>query len=529
MADRMATAQEPARTLADYLAIVRRSLALSVAIVLATVGAAAFYTFRQPTLYEATMKIVVGQRGGIFQPGLGDVANQFTQTMSDLLESQVVAGGAIQQLHLSITPQELLSQLSVHTKPSSTVIDVFYDDTDASRGVQTLGAVGDVFSSLVDERLSRGNASLAVSATVFNPAHALPGKVQPKPIRNLAVATILGILLGLLVAVAREQIDDTIRSVDRAEAAFGQTATATVPPAMVGIQLFDRAATRKRDPILTELALQRLRASILFSPDRQEARTLLVTSASPEEGKTTIAASLAILLAYEGHNVIAVDGDLRRPTLHRYLGMPAPTRPAALDALLSGTVSIRQALVDVPVPTKTFATTGDPGAVSIRSEPISPGRLRAVLSPSSRRRMPEHGLARTIEVIDELKSLADFVIFDSPPILVVPDAYSLAATVDVVVAIVRNGRTSAKAASAMSRTLDRLRSRRVELVITDAEPVYGGAYQYGHRPEGEGQRRGGNGFVGVGGDRRRMGGNGASRVREQEPADRSPQDRPTPR
>src|SRR5439155_25526223 len=127
MADRMATAQEPARTLADYVAIVRRSLVLSVAIVLATVGAAAFYTFRQPTLYEATMKIVVGQRGGIFQPGLGDVANQFTQTMSDLLESQVVASGAIHQVGLSITPQQLLSQLSVHTKPSSTVIDVFYD------------------------------------------------------------------------------------------------------------------------------------------------------------------------------------------------------------------------------------------------------------------------------------------------------------------------------------------------------------------------------------------------------------------
>jgi len=227
MADRMATAQEPARTLTDYVAIVRRSLLLSIAIVLLTVGAAAAYTFRQPTLYEATMKIVVGQRGGIFQPGLGDVANQFTQTMTDLLQSQVVASGAIQQAGLSISAQKLLGQLSVHTKPSSTVIDVFYDDTDPVRGVRTLSAVGDVFSSLVDQRLSTGNANLAVSATVFNPAHALAGTVQPQPTRNLAVATVLGVLLGLLVAVVREQIDDTIRGVEKAETAFGQIGRAS--------------------------------------------------------------------------------------------------------------------------------------------------------------------------------------------------------------------------------------------------------------------------------------------------------------
>jgi Mrp family chromosome partitioning ATPase len=327
-----------------------------------------------------------------------------------------------------------------------------------------------------------------VSVKVFNPAHLRPGQVQPKPIRNLAVAGALGLILGLLAGFVREQFDDTVRSVEDAEQAFGQVATVTLSPGIVGYHPFDRSQGKRADPVLTELALQRLRASVLWSPESTEAaRTLLVTSANPAEGKTTIAANLAVLMAIEGRNVVVVDVDLRHPTLYRYLGMPLPLGDLSLAAVMAGHVSPLEALVDIPVPGRAFTSLdGDQRRLEswtqTRREPPAAGKLRAILGAPGLAQPAEFGLARTIEVMEALQRDADAVIFDGPPILVVPDAYPFAAAVDAVIAVVRNGQASQKATAAFSRTLERLRARRVELVVTDAESSVAQAYYYGYHP-----------------------------------------------
>lgn len=491
----MPSVEEPSRSLSDYLAILRRRLWLTALVLLVTVGAAAAFTFRQPVLYRSTMKLVVGVQGGLFPTDVGNVADQFTQTMNDLLQSDIVARSAIRQLRLSIQPQELLSRLHVNTKPDTAVLVVSYDDTDADRGRRTLASIGSVFTRLVDESLApQKEGNLAVTVKVFNPSHVLPGQVQPKPLRNLAVATALGLILGLLAAFVREQLDDTIRSVEQAEQAFGQMATVTLSPGIVGYHPFDRGQGKRADPVLTELALQRLRASILWSPEAAEARTLLVTSANPAEGKTTIAANLAVLMVIEGRNVVVVDADLRHPTLFRYLGMPLPMGDLSLDAVMAGHVSPLEALVEIPVPARAFTSLdGDQRRMEswthTRREPPASGRLRAILAAPGRGQPAEFGLARSIEMMELLRRDADVVIVDGPPILVVPDAYPFAASVDTVVAVVRNGQASVKATAALSRTLERLRARRVELVVTDAESSVAQTYYYGYQPAGPASHR----------------------------------------
>jgi polysaccharide biosynthesis transport protein len=487
----MSTSEEPARDLAGYLAIVRRRLWLAALVVLVAVGAAGAYTFHQPILYRAKMKIVVGVNGGVLPLDVGNVADQFSQTMSDLLASDIVAARAVAQakadgVQIADTPQQVLERLHVTTKPETAVLQVAFDDTDPGRAVDVLSAVGRVFTQLVDERLATSEKSnLTVSVSVFNPAHAT-GKVQPKPLRNLAVAGVLGLLLGLLAALMREQFDDTIRTAEQAEQAFGQTATTTLAPGIVGYRPFDRLQAKRADPVLTELALQRLRASIIWSPDSLEARTLLVTSANPEEGKTTLSANLAVVMATEGRDVIVIDADLRHPSLYRYLGMPVPSDTTALDSVMRGDVSAAGALVEIPVPAQAFSANTDREIgswIHIRPEPAASGRLRAILAPPGRAQHSEYGLARTLEIISELRSMADFVIVDAPPILVVPDAYPFAVAVDTVVAVVRNGSASGRATAAFSRTLERLRAKRVELVVTEAEPSFAQAYYYGHSGE----------------------------------------------
>jgi receptor protein-tyrosine kinase len=483
---------ESARSLSDYLAILRRRWWLTALVAVITVGAAAVYTVRQPTTYRAVEKIVVGQSGALFNPNLGNVADQFTQTMSDLLLSDIVARQVIENLDLEITPRELLSNLHVITKPETAVLVVTYDDTDRDRGVATLHEVGNVFTQTVDQRLtSQQSAEFAVSVTVFDDAHSVPDPVAPTPLRNLVVAGALGILLGLLAAAVAEQLDDTIRGVDAAEAAFGQTATATLPAGIVGFQPFGRERSRRKDPVTTELSLQRLRASVLWSPDADEARTLLVTSAGPQEGKTTISANLAVLMVTEGRNVIVVEADLRQPVLHRYLGLPPMTDPVGLDAVLRDEVTVRDALQEVPVPAAPFLSRADPEAwVRAQAHP-APGRLRVILAPPGKTRATELTLGQAHALMEELRTYADIVVFDSAPILIVPDAYPLAASADTVVAVVRAGKTHAKAASDLGQRLQRIGARRVELVVTDAEPTYGGASYYGYGRTASGPRESG--------------------------------------
>jgi succinoglycan biosynthesis transport protein ExoP len=492
----MPAPEETYRTLSDYLSIIRRRLLLIALVALVTIGAAAILTYRQPTLYRSGMKLVVGVKGGLFPTDVGNVADQFTQTMSDLLQSEVVASRAIRDLHLSMSPQELLSRLHVTTKPDTAVLVVTFDDTDPVRGRTTLARIGTIFTGLVDQSLAtQDNGNLAVSVKVFNPSHVLPGRVQPKPLRNIAVAGLLGLILGLLAGLVREQFDDTVRTVEDAEQAFGQVAMVTLSPGIVGYHPFERGHGKRADPVLTELALQRLRASALWSPESTEAaRTLLVTSANPAEGKTTLAANLAVLMVIEGRSVVVVDADLRHPTLYRYLGMPLPMGDLSLGAVMAGKVSPLEALVEIPVPGRAFTSLdGERRAMDswtqTRREAPAAGRLRAMLAAPGKARPVEFGLARTIEVMEILRSDADAVIFDGPPILVVPDAYPFAASVDTVVAVVRNGQASQKATLAFSRTLERLRARRVELVVTDAESDVAQAYYYGYHPQAQAPSR----------------------------------------
>src|SRR6266508_4546249 len=340
------------RGLADYLAIVRRRWFLLLLVPMITVGATAASTLTQPKVYRSSMKIVVGQGEGIYLPEVGNVAEQFTQTMSNLLKSDVVAERAISDLGLNQSPDQLLAHLSVNTAPESAVLEVHYDNQDPRLSRVVLVAIGDVFTRLVDERLATGSrqaANTQVSATIFDPAHLLPDPVQPKPVRNLAVAVILGLLFGAVAAFARDALDDTVRNIGEAEQAFGQTATATLPPGLLGYRPFSVDAKKKIDPLVAELAFERLRARVLLTSQPGQVRSLLVTSADSEEGKSTVASNLAVLLANEGHSVIMVEADLRKPALQNYLTTWPKNGATSIDAVLRGNVSPIDALLEVPL------------------------------------------------------------------------------------------------------------------------------------------------------------------------------------
>ena len=184
----------------NYHAILR-NLWLLPLIMLITIGAAGAYTLHQPPVYRATLKLVIGQGNSFFQPDAANATEPLTQTVAALLKSDVIAREVIDRLQLEVTPTGIINHLTVTSEPSAAVLDVTYDDSNPTRGVRTLDAIGSVFIEQVHDRLGAtapDQGKAPVTVTIFDPAHALPGKVSPKPLLNLVVAAALGLALGIL-------------------------------------------------------------------------------------------------------------------------------------------------------------------------------------------------------------------------------------------------------------------------------------------------------------------------------------------
>jgi succinoglycan biosynthesis transport protein ExoP len=234
--------------------------------------------------------------------------------------------------------------------------------------------------------------------------------------------------------------------------------------------------------------VQKMRSEVMWPLDPGVHRTVVVTSAHEEEGKTTVTANLAVAIAKQGHDVVVVDADLRRPLLHSYLGVPVGPSTVDLEAVLRGGATVQRALLEISLLTP--AEGGEERGlrpvrqVAKKSSTGSrrpPGRLRALLAAPGKPASMEFQLEMASDLMEKLHQQANIVIVDTPPILTVTDAYAMVAVADTVVATIRNGRSTASATTALYRTLTRLRSKRADslkLLVTEIEPQFDVAYGY---------------------------------------------------
>jgi len=213
-------------------------------------------------------------------------------------------------------------------------------------------------------------------------------------------------------------------------------------------------------------AVRTLRNSILLTDFDRRLRSLLVTSASPGEGKSTIAAHLAVAHAEQGHRTLLIDGDLRRPSVHRRFDVPS-------------SVGLSNALVgELPWQEVVLRLADLPG---LEVMPAGPPSRRAA-------DMIGRGLQ---QVLEEASQEYDLVILDAPPLLGFAEPLQMATVVDGVVVVTRAGETSRKAVSSVIATLSRLRATVVGVVLNEVHKEMSDSYYYyGHygkyyKPDGK--------------------------------------------
>jgi capsular exopolysaccharide synthesis family protein len=298
--------------------------------------------------------------------------------------------------------------------------------------------------------------------------------VSPNVPLNVASGIAIGLVLGLAAAIGREQLDRSIKTPDDVERELGLTFLGLLPSVGTGKAsvAYGRRKKRHKSPddathgapelIVHEHptsgvaeAARALRTNILFMAPDKQFRTLLVTSAAPAEGKTTVACCIAIAMAQAGRKVALLDCDMRRPRVHRVFGK---TNEVGVTTALIDIASIDDIIRPTEVPNLSVVTTG----------PIPPNPAEILHSDTFYR------------LLNMLSDRFDHIVIDSPPVAPVTDAAVLSTRVDATILVVRAFKTSKELARRAVRALRDVGNRNVGTVLNavDFERREYGYYQY---------------------------------------------------
>ncbi len=329
----------------------------------------------------------------------------------------------------------------------------------------------------VDIGLKRAGATLLAEAATPR----VPN--SSGPLRSGIIGGVVGLLLGLGIALLREQLDDRAKSRAELERATNLPVLAELPvdpPSAKGSFL----ATR--DAPLSPLAeaTRSLRTSLHFLGVDEPLRRIVVTSASPGEGKSVVAANIAAAYAQAGFRTVLVSTDLRRPGIERLFDVPANARG------LSDLIADAGGRLVPAARTSGREPQGRNGNGRTLALAVRPDEALLATSESNLRLLPAGSVPpnpsellaspHATEILDALGAEADVVILDTPPTLPVTDAAVLAAKSDGVVLVAVPGETMRSAATRAHETLDTPQVRLLGLVLNKSREAGRTTYRYGN-------------------------------------------------
>lgn len=360
-----------------------------------------------------------------------------------------------------------------------------FDDLNArSFEYQTLKREADGDKNLYEE-LVRRIKEAGINASFQNNSIRVADAARPglKPVfprlwLNLLLAFLCASFVAIGAAVLMDVLDNTVRDPDQVSRLMNTDVIGSLPavkdwrrrlsPVAGGQKLVTalsplNGATplqhSEADQALSnyEEAIRTLRNSILLTDFDRRLRSILMTSASPSEGKSTVAAHLAATHASQHKRTLLIDGDLRRPSVHRLYQVP---NSVGLSNVLLRQISWRDAVIRIDAP---------------EGLDVLPA------GPATRRASDLIGMGLA-ELIDEATREYDLVVLDAPPLLGFAEPLQMATVVDGVIVVARAGETSRKALGTVVGTLKRLRANLVGVVLNEVhrEVSAGYYYYYGH-------------------------------------------------
>lgn len=404
--------------LRDFARLVRaRWVTVAVTTVVGVLGALALTLLTTP-VYQASTRLYVSSTTGVSVADLYQ-GNRLSQerviSYTQLVMGQTLAQRTIDKLGLDMSAATLQGNVKATAKPDTVLIEVKVLDESPVRARDIANGLSDEFVVMARELETPENGSRPDTRVVVEQRAAIPASpVSPNKLRNILAGLALGVLSGVGIAVARDLLDNAVSDRQALESITGV--------GLVGYISTDKE--RRKTPAISfgddnsaiAEAFRKLRTNLQFLAVDDPPRVIVVASSVPSEGKSTTAINIALALAEAEHNVVLIDADMRRPTLHSYLDLVGS---AGFSTVLSGGASLPDVLQKTRFSGLTVLTSG--------TIPPNPSELLGSMAAK--------------EVLRELRTQFDYVIIDSPPLLAVTDAAIIATNADGVLIMCRFGQT----------------------------------------------------------------------------------------
>lgn len=444
--------------LKDYWRTVRRRWVSVILMLMICVSAAAFLTWQTTPQYSSTARLFVAtSQGNVDSAYTGNLfASERVTSYADLVpKSSRIAEEVTRLLDDGSEAEVVRSQITAVVVPETVNLELTATDPDPGRARDIAQAYAQAVSDLVPtlEPAAEAGEQIIV-ARIVDPAQTPTDPVSPQPVRNLGLAVVLGLLLGIGLAVVRELMDTSVSSAE-------DIATATPAPVLGRINTDPSAA--KLTPLAALSGTSRwaesfrvLRTNMQYVEVDHDKKVIVVTSSLPGEGKTTTAVNLAVTMALGAQRVVLVECDLRRPMVATRLGMDGAI---GTTNILVGRVKLEDAL-------QPYA---DTGLQVLPCGPIPPNPSELLQS-------------RAMDaLLQDLQEEFDVVILDAPPLLPVTDAALLAARSDGAIVVTRQGRTTRDQLAHAVERLDAVDAKTLGVVLNLTRGKTGGdAYAYSY-------------------------------------------------
>ena len=525
-------------TLADYVAVLRRRKWIVIALPVVAALSAFLVSKTESSLYRATATVLVNRTNvvtaitGINDPAVGD-PTRFLATQASVARAPELANRVASSARVpGVTAGRLLASSSVSPQSSADLLDVsvswpnpdeavklsntyaheftrYKTQLDTKRVNQALAKLRAQINEL---KASKSTASpdygtllqyqsqletvgtlLANNTSVLQPAEGAV-KVRPQPTRRALLGGVLGLVLGVALAFLAETFDRRVRSEEELEEVLDVPLIARIPTPPRRVRDVNDLVTVLEPEGIHAESFRKLKTSLEFLNLSRQARTIMLTSAVPREGKSTTTANLGVAFARSGRRVSLVDLDLRQPFLHRFfqtgIGLGV-TDIVTGDETVDGALRTL-ALVgadESAAPSRNGRRARVAAGANVDKEVTLTLLPAGTVPPAGRTTLVDFlENDRLTSMLEEIAARSDLVLVDSPPLLSVGDALALTSKVDAVVVVLHAG-VERPIVKELARQLQASRAPVLGFVLTGVVPgeaegyPYGYAYGYGYGNE----------------------------------------------